>query len=313
MDAKPSLWLRLLRAPLTLLILGFVLILLAQVGAFLVKDRIEIDLIRDGVAAAPLLAAVPYVAIVVLAYWLFVHFVEGAPFRDFAPHGAARELGLGLALGAGLMSAIVAIMALIGVYRVTGFGAAASLYWIAGLSLTSGVGEEILARGIIFRQIERGLGSVIALAISALLFGFAHIANPGSSWFAALAIALEAGILLGAVYMATRRLWAAIGVHAAWNFFQGGVYGVPVSGLKAVGLLVSVRNGPALLTGGAFGAEASLVALVVATAAGLLILRFAWRRGQWVHPFWTRRRRAAALQKGIRIDIDGDPDRARPA
>src|SRR3546814_14021170 len=86
-------------------------------------------------------------------------------------------------------------------------------------------------RGVIFRLIERWLGSWIALAISAALFGAGHLANPNASWFAAVCIALEAGIMLGAIYMVTRRLWAAVGIHAAVNFTPGGVYGIAISGL----------------------------------------------------------------------------------
>src|SRR3546814_4514721 len=90
-------------------------------------------------------------------------------------------------------------------------------------------------RGVIFRLIERWLGSWIALAISAALFGAGHLANPNASWFAAVCIALEAGIMLGAIYMVTRRLWAAVGIHAAWNFTQGGIYGIAISGLDTQG------------------------------------------------------------------------------
>jgi hypothetical protein len=293
-DGRPPLWLRILRSPASLLILGIVLMTLAAVLAGVIQFEVEAVLRGDGLAVAPLVGALCNIPITVSAYWLFVHFVEGRPFSDFALPGAGRELGAGLLLGAGLMSLMIAVMAAIGDYHIVGTMPLSSACLAAGLSVTSGVNEEILARGIIFRQLERGLGSPIALGLSAFLFGLAHIANPHSSWFAAIAIAIEAGILLGAVYMATRRLWAAIGVHAAWNFFQGGVYGVPISGLDAPGLLRSTRTGPDLLTGGAFGAEASIIALVVATAAGLAILWLAWRRGRFIQPFWVRRRRVTA-------------------
>jgi membrane protease YdiL (CAAX protease family) len=289
-EARPPLTLRILRSPASLLILGIVLMTLAAVLAGRVQVDVEKVLRADGFAAAPLVGALCNIPITIFAYWLFVRFVEGRPFSDFALPRAGRELGAGLLLGAGLMSLMIAVMAAIGDYHVVGTLPFSSAFFAAGLSVTSGVREEILARGIIFRQLERGLGSPIALGLSAFLFGLAHIANPHSSWFAGIAIAIEAGILLGAVYMATRRLWAAIGVHAAWNFFQGGVYGVPISGLDAPGLLRSTRTGPDLLTGGGFGAEASIIALVVATAAGLAILWLAWRRGRFIQPFWVRRR-----------------------
>jgi uncharacterized protein len=97
-----------------------------------------------------------------------------------------------------------------------------------------------------------------ALVISGLVFGLLHVANPNATLLAGLAIAIEAGILLGGVYMLTRRLWLAMGLHLAWNLTQGGVYGVAVSGHAMDGLLESALSGPAWLSGGAFGAEASV-------------------------------------------------------
>ena len=103
------------------------------------------------------------------------------------------------------------------------------------------------------------------------------------------AIAVEAGILLGAAYMLTRRLWLAIGIHATWNFTQGWVFSVPVSGGEApLGLLITRRAGPEWLTGGAFGLEASVVAMVVATLAGLVLLLMAIRGGQLRPAPWQK-------------------------
>jgi hypothetical protein len=126
------------------------------------------------------------------------------------------------------------------------------------------------------------------LVISAVVFGFLHLIYPNATLVAAVAIALEAGILLAAAYVLTRRLWLAIGIHFAWNFTQGGIFGVAVSGNQARGLLQSTLTGPELLSGGAFGAEASLFAILVCLAAGVYLLWRAWRKGSFVTPFWRR-------------------------
>jgi hypothetical protein len=134
-------------------------------------------------------------------------------------------------------------------------------------------------------------GTWIALALTSAFFGFGHLGNPDATWFAGLAISLEAGIMLGAVYLLTRRLWVAIGIHAAWNFTQGWVYSIPVSGGDApLGLLITRRVGPDWLTGGEFGLEASAVALVIATLAGAAFMVAAVRRGQIKPPMWVRNR-----------------------
>jgi membrane protease YdiL (CAAX protease family) len=181
------------------------------------------------------------------------------------------------------------IVALLGGFEVLGLRGLGALWSMLALAVFSGVFEEILLRGIVFRQIEAWLGSWIALATSSALFGVLHIGNPGATWFSSLAIAIEAGILLGAAYMLTRRLWLAIGIHAAWNFTQGWVFSVPVSGGEApLGLLITRRVGPDWLTGGDFGLEASVVAMVVATLAGLWLLWQAVRAGQVVPAPWQR-------------------------
>ena len=158
------------------------------------------------------------------------------------------------------------------------------------LSVASGFAEEILVRGVIFRITEEGLGTWIALAISSLLFGMAHVANPGATVLSGLAIALEAGVLLAAGFVLTRRLWLPIGLHAGWNFVQGGVFGVAVSGFQFGGILKSGLHGPEILSGGAFGAEASIFAVGFCLLAGIALLAAARRLGRFVPPFWSRPR-----------------------
>jgi len=158
---------------------------------------------------------------------------------------------------------------------------------VLAMAIASGLFEELIFRGILFRQIEAMAGSWVALALTSAFFGAAHLANPDVTWFAAFAIAVEAGVLLGAAYMLTRRLWLAVGIHAAWNFTQGWIFSAPVSGGKALdGLLFTHRSGPDWLTGGGFGLEASAVAMVVATTAGVVMLVLAIKRGRVIAPRW---------------------------
>ena len=81
--------------------------------------------------------------------------------------------------------------------------------------------EELRDRGILFRLLEQNLGTWGALGLSAVAFGFSHWKNPGATWWSSLAIALEGGVLLAALYAATRSLWIPIGVHWSWNLFEG--------------------------------------------------------------------------------------------
>jgi uncharacterized protein len=88
--------------------------------------------------------------------------------------------------------------------------------------------------------------------------------------------------------MLTRSLWLAVGIHWGWNFVQGPVFGAAVSGGESEGLFKPVISGPEWATGGAFGPEGGLLALVLCTAAGVVMLVMAHRRGRVVLPSWRK-------------------------
>ena len=233
---------------------------------------------------------------IVLAYWLLVMWVERRRADELAPAKAAPHLLLGLAGGALCFSVIVAVLWALGAFVVDGVNHdVAWLGPILVMGVGAGIGEEIISRGVIFRIVEEGLGTWAALLISAAVFGGLHIWNPNATPWSVLAIALEAGLLFGLLYHLTRSLWVCMGAHAAWNIAQGPLYGIPVSGFEQRGLLASRLQGPNWLTGGAFGAEASIVALCICSIATAVCLAVAVRRGSLVPPPW---RRADSTQRG---------------
>jgi len=195
------------------------------------------------------------------------------------------------ALGAMMVVAnlCILLLVLLGNYSVVGLNPWQALLPPLAMALGSGVMEELMYRGALFRIVEDAFGSWVSLAVSSLVFGASHLANPQATLLGAVFISVEAGLLLAAVYMATRRLWMCMGLHAAWNFAQVGVFSGNVSGVaSAPGLLKATVQGPELLTGGAFGVEASVVAFGVCTTAGVLMLLLAMRRGHLRPPFWAR-------------------------
>jgi uncharacterized protein len=227
--------------------------------------------------------------------WASVRLFEGervAQAVGFSLNGAPGAFARGFLLGAGLFSAVTLVLFLSGGYTVEGFGAGANARALGHATLVfffAAVFEEVLARGIVFRLLEQGLGTFAALALSALAFGFSHAGNPGATTLSSVALALEAGVLLAAAYVATRSLWLPIGLHTAWNLFEGPVYGTRISGNELPSLLQAHFPGPVWLTGGAFGPEAGLPALVLGTALGLGFLLLARRRGQLFTPRWLGR------------------------
>lgn len=290
--ANSLVW-RIIHFPLVLLVLGLVTVAAASALASAIRPLFPAE--QSGPLA--IVFALLVAGIFIGVYTLFVRWIERRPVTEFDGRGWWRELGAGVLAGLVLFSIVLAIIAALGGYRVIGTNPATVLYPALAIAISSGVIEEIVLRGLFFRLIERLAGSWIAVALSAAFFGALHLLNANATWFAGVAIALEAGVMLAALYMVTRRLWAAIGLHAAWNLAQGGIYGVAVSGFAMGGLLRPMITGPDLLTGGRFGAEASLPAIIVCTAFGIALLVVAHRRGRVVAPFWVRRRQGADVQE----------------
>jgi uncharacterized protein len=276
--------LRIARNPLTrLIVLSAVMFALIAVG----------DTIKQKFAAQPF-AALGLMAIVcVFAFAVYYNAVRWLEQREVTELSLSRmpaEFGLGVLIGAGLYTLCVAILVVMGIYRIDGFNPITFMLPAMAMALGSGVLEELIFRALLFRIVEESLGSWIALAVSSLVFGFAHLLNPQGSLMGALFISVEAGVLLGAAYMLTRRLWASIGFHVAWNYTQSGIFSGIVSGNEAApGLIRSTIEGPKLLTGGSFGLESSLIAFMLCTTTGIVMLVLAVKRGNVVLPFWKRR------------------------
>lgn len=233
-----------------------------------------------------LLRAVP----TLFAYFVVVRLVERRwpaemAWRTLLPHALA-----GLAMGIVLLGVVMGVLWLTGSYHVLGTGG--PVHWLGAIltvGLGAGISEEIFFRGALYRMVEEGLGTWLALLVSALAFGAVHLHNPNATLWSGLAIAIEAGILFGLVYHVTRSLWVCMGLHAAWNIMEGPVFGTSVSGLAPHGWLHSSMTGPDWLSGGPFGPEASVVTPVCSLLLALVFLVIALRRGSIVPPFWARR------------------------
>ena len=228
------------------------------------------------------LAHVAGALIVLTAYYLLVRLGEGRDPTELALASAPIGILVGLAIGLAMFSLVMTVLIGVGAYDFTYLGIAPA--WRgAGLAIESGILEEVVVRGMVLRVLWRAFGPWMAFIVSMILFGAGHIANPGATIFSAVCVAIEAGIMLGAFYALTGRLWVSIGVHAGWNFTQGYLFGAAVSGGNfgdAIANSTARSEYPSWLSGGAFGPEASLPALMVCTAVGGLVLWLAWRKGR---------------------------------
>jgi hypothetical protein len=190
--------------------------------------------------------------------------------------------------------AVIASITLAGAYHIDGWGSVGVAVGLIGGTAAVAVTEELLFRGVLFRILEQRTGTWLALATTSAMFGAIHLLNPKATLWGAVAIAVEAGGMLGAAYVATRTLWLPIGIHFGWNFAVAGIFGTVVSGSDTPpGLLHATTSGSVLLSGGAFGPEASLSAIVAGLVLTAVFLRMAHRRGRLV-PMRRRSERVAS-------------------
>ena len=140
-----------------------------------------------------------------------------------------------------------------------------------------GWNEELLSRGYHLQTIASGLNLFWGVVISSAVFGLLHLGNPNATWVSAAGI-FFAGVYLAYGYIRTRQLWLPIGLHIGWNFFEGVVFGFPVSGLDIYALTRITVHGPELWTGGAFGPEAGLIVLPSLIVGAILIYLYTLKR-----------------------------------
>ncbi|MFD4505024.1 CPBP family intramembrane glutamic endopeptidase [Streptomyces sp. NPDC058457] len=227
--------------------------------------------------------------VAVLVYGWVVRRTEHRPSSEVGREGARAAFGRGVAIGVVTFACVIGNIAFLGDYSVRGAGSVTGALGVVGYMAAAAVTEELLFRGVLFRIVEERTGTWIALVSTGALFGMMHLLNKDATVWGALAIAIEAGGMLGAAYAATRTLWLPIGLHFGWNFAESGVFGTEVSGSGGAqqGLLDATTSGSRLVTGGQFGPEASVYSVLLGVLVTVAFLWLAKRRG---HVMPRRRR-----------------------
>jgi membrane protease YdiL (CAAX protease family) len=280
--------------------LQFPLLELAAIGLFilpvaLIHNAIVINLLEKlpvpQATYLTFLENIFNVALFLLAYSLFCRLVEGRKSSETAWRGSISETAVGF-LGGGLLVAFtVGLIALLGHYRVLEFSDDRSILVTAFFRF--GIGsfiQEFFIRLILFRMIEELTGTWSALVLVAAFFGFMHSGNENATLFTSVAVSVS-DVLFIAAYLYTRRLWLVWGLHFGWNFLQDGVFGMANSGITELPSWIQPEvTGPAWLTGGTFGIEASAVGIALQVILGVWLLLHARNLGQFMPPYWRRTR-----------------------
>ena len=215
--------------------------------------------------------------------WLARRFLDRRPFASLGFKLDRRllpDLLAGIAIPFVMMGLIYLAMYALGWIHFQGFAwrfdppivvvGQTLLYFL--IFVIVGWQEELLSRGYHLQTLASGMNLVWGVLISSAVFGLLHLGNPNATWVSAAGI-FFAGLFLALGYVRTGRLWLSIGLHIGWNFFEGIVFGFPVSGLTTFPLMHITVSGPTVWTGGAFGPEAGLIVLpAIAIGAGLILL-----------------------------------------
>ncbi len=262
--------------------------LLAQVGTNALLKFMNI-----GEELKNLVVAVVTAALTLVTYiYLFKNYEKRA-ITELSTSGFAFNAISGFVTGFLILSLVILVMYLGNAYTIISVNPVSFLLPALSVAISSAVFEELLFRGVIFRISEEKLGSAWALVISSSIFGFGHIGNPNSTLFSAVAIVIEAGLLLGAAYIYSRNLWLPVFIHFAWNLSEGGIYGAAVSGTGiSKSLIIPKIHGHELLTGGSFGPENSLPAVIFGVLAAALFLWKAGKKKTWIKPSWRHKKSA---------------------
>jgi len=218
----------------------------------------------------------------VLAIWLMHRFIGGPSLLGLGLRprpGWLVDALVGLALGPLMFLAILLVLLAAGWVSIGPGTIAGSGLLLSFVTFTLvAFSEEAFSRGWVLQVLERGYGARVAVVVSAGLFAVLHAFNPGFGITALLGLFL-AGLLLAEAYLVTRQLWLPMALHLSWNYSEGPLFGVQVSGLPAEGLLTVTPSGPAVVTGGPFGPEAGLVVIAGIGLGALLIAGLGrWRR-----------------------------------
>lgn len=219
------------------------------------------------------------VLMITISIYLMMRFIDRRSFISLGLKRnlrATKDLLAGIAIAAVMMGLIYLLQWGFGWLQFQGFAweietpsrvIRSTLTILLALILV-GWNEELLSRGYHLQTLASGLNHFWGVLISSIFFGVLHINNPHTSWISVTGIIL-AGLFLAYAYMRTKQLWLPIGLHIAWNFFEGVVFGFPVSGMDFYNLIYIRVDGPETITGGDFGPEAGLIlipALLLGTA-----------------------------------------------
>jgi membrane protease YdiL (CAAX protease family) len=277
---------RILKAPFTRILLGLLVCFIAFILAQQVTGKL-LDLTTATKNYRNLIKGILASAAVILAYSYFYKKYEKRAITEFSTTGIGKYILIGTLIGVLLQCLTILVIIANDGFEIVSINPVSDMIIPFSVAFSVAIFEEILIRGIIFRIVEEKLGSYISLVLTAIIFGALHLLNPNSTLLSGLCVGIEAGFLMGAAYIYARNLWFPIAIHFAWNFMQSGVFGAITSGNeKTSSLLTTKLTGNPLITGGAFGPEGTVQAIVFCVLPAVVLLQLSTNK--MMRPYWKK-------------------------
>ena len=219
---------------------------------------------------------------------LFIFWVKVIEKNSLSTLGFVKKNWLKY-LGWGILISLLQMGVIALVYQVSGIGSfelnelsLEPILFILGLFpfwLLQGGTEEVATRGWLLTRIAARTNLPLAIGISSSLFGILHLGNAGVTFLSVLNIILD-GVLAALLFIYTDSIWLVVAQHGAWNYVQGNLLGFQVSGTGADASIFSftMGSGPDWLTGGAFGAEGSIITTLVLLVSLVIVYRLGERK-----------------------------------
>jgi len=278
---------KILNFPLTKIILGLLLCFAAFIIAQQLVGKI-LDLTSLDKNYRNLIKGIIASSFVIFTYIFFYEKYERREIGEFSSKGLLKNILLGVLIGTTLQGLTILVIYFWGDFHIISVNPFSFIITPFAVAFSVAIFEETLLRGIIFRIVEVKFGSYISLLISAIIFGAVHLTNSDSSVISSICIGIV-GFMFGASYIYSRSLWLPIAIHFSWNFVQSGIFGAITSGNEQTSSLFNTKiSGAELITGGAFGPEGTIQAILFWLIVSIIFMVLITKQRKIIMPFWGK-------------------------
>ncbi len=277
---------KIINFPVLQIILGVALV---NVLTFISESLIQLALstldVKNNLITSPLIFVIRMLSVYFIYLFFVKIFEKRKAYEISIDRQTIKDFSIGCIIGLSLISLTFSLLYLLGYCSIEGINNSADLFQSFRFAFFFAFLQDIVYFAIIFRISERHLGSVPAIIIAGIIFGFKHLLFPDYSVWSAIAMTIEIAVIFSALYIKTRRIWMMFGFHFMYNFIQNGFL-LKIQDMESL-LRVKV-NGPEIIAGSQNGLESSIIAIILSVCIGAYFMKKAKVEGKFILPFWKK-------------------------